>query len=173
MKVERASEDVGNRSRHDRRQLLGAPPERRGGFAAVGICFVDADHYDLFAYLEVGRYPPRAIEIARYILPSRSFFGMGNVVFPLRLVVVDAVLDSHLERAIIRSEDEARSRFARLLGEELVEPGIRLRGGMEAPPLDVGAEDYPHLVANVVVAALVARDDEPRGVPALCKRKHK
>ena len=43
---------------------------------------------------------------------------------------------------------------------------------MEAPPLDVGAEDYPHLVADVVVAALVARDDEPRGIPALCEREH-
>ena len=85
-------------------------------------------------------------------------------------MVVRAVLHRHLELAFVRRKGEPASYVARLRREKFFEPCVGLCRRMEASPFNVRTKDYPHLVTNVVVAALVTRDDETRCVPALGKR---
>ncbi len=97
---------------------------------------------------------------------------MRDVVVPLRLVVVDSVRDRHPELAVVRREDEAVRSRGRLLREQLLEPGVRLRRRVEAAPFNVRTEHEPHLVPHVALPALVARDEKPRRVASVGKRKH-
>ena len=74
---------------------------------------------------------------------------MRHVVFPLRLVVVDAPRDAHPELPVGRMEREPVLRLLALRREERLGPGKRLRSGVEAPPFHVRAEHEAHLLADL------------------------
>lgn len=118
-----------------------------------------------FAHVQVGRHPAGAEEVARAVLAARRLLGMRHVVRPLRLVVVRAARDAQAERLAVGRKIKPVADGAHALRERLLQL-VRLRRRVEAAPFDVGAEDEPHLVVDVLLARVVALDLQLRRVRA-------